>query len=74
MDGAGEILVKFLRLVIWHDFAFEPEAASIMYFSPVLCDVTCPPLAVEIVFPKVLVGDSEEDVIIHPFGQRADAM
>ena len=37
-------------------------------------NVACPLLAAEIIFLKVLAEDTEENVIIHPFGKGADAV
>jgi len=60
------IFVKFLWQVIGHSGASEPEAATIVDFASIACDVVSPLAAFEVVRLAVASQDAEEDVVVHP--------
>src|SRR5271155_622115 len=74
LNGVGSVLVKFRRRVIWHIFALLPKATAGLMTIAILHDGGMPALATDIVWGTVLNWDTEEDVVIDPFGDGADPL
>ena len=73
MHCARRVFVELFGLIVRHDHAFEPKAASIMKLPSVTCDVLGPLCSPEVVLVKVATQDPEKDVVINPFGNGTNA-